>query len=156
MSARMNEYLRVQQRLDRLFNSIDIGTLPDEMQEHWPRYLCVLVSGWIEIAVQELFTEYCRRRSDTRLHRFEQRHFSKVYNCKLGKVLDLAELFDDDWKEQLARDTAGPVKEAVNAIVTNKNKIAHGKPDNISFIRIRDYYADAKKLIAMLETHLLS
>ncbi len=54
---------RQRQRLDDLFSKA--RALPDaEMQSHWCRYLCVLVSGFVENAVRISYAELARKRSD--------------------------------------------------------------------------------------------
>ena len=42
------EVIRYQQRLDDLFKKIVAFAEDIELQSHWARYLCILVSGFLE------------------------------------------------------------------------------------------------------------
>ncbi len=58
------EITRQRQRLDDLFQKAK--NLPDaEAQSHWSRYLCVLVSGFLENSVRITYTEYARKRANS-------------------------------------------------------------------------------------------
>ena len=48
-------------RLDSLFERIiDLGD-DLEMQANWAKYLCVLVSGYLEVSVKSVFREYAKK-----------------------------------------------------------------------------------------------
>ena len=47
--------------------------------------------------------------------------------------------------------TEGGIKAAVNSIVTNRNKIAHGEDVSLGLAGLKDYYKSAKKLVERLE-----
>ena len=54
---RLLELHRRKQHLDHLFG--EARALPDpELKSHWARYLCVLVSGFVETSVLALYREY--------------------------------------------------------------------------------------------------
>ena len=46
---------------DEIYIKLEKGiTKDDELLSHWSRYLCVLVSGWIEVSVIRIYREYIK------------------------------------------------------------------------------------------------
>ena len=60
---RNTEVVRFEQRLDDLFAKIE--DVPDlELKSHWARYLCILVSGYLETSVRAIYGEYSKNRAN--------------------------------------------------------------------------------------------
>src|ERR1700735_1877688 len=94
------------QRLDDLFNAV--RTLPDvEMQSHWSRYLCVLVSGFLENSVELCLSEYSKRGTNVLVSNFVNAKLRDFQNPRMGIILDLFGSFNPDWKAQLEVATKG-------------------------------------------------
>ena len=56
--------IRYQQRLDNLFSKIEQLPLDDfELRSDWARYLCILVSGFLETGIREIYTEYAKNKA---------------------------------------------------------------------------------------------
>jgi hypothetical protein len=51
------------QRLDALFDKVEALDNDPELIAHWSRYLCVLVSGFIEASLRTILTDYVSARS---------------------------------------------------------------------------------------------
>ncbi len=68
----------------------------------------------------------------------------------MRKILELAHLFNPQWESQIKVATDGQLKEAVDSIVANRHKIAHGDDVGITYTRIRDYYLNAVKVVDLL------
>lgn len=51
------EVWRLRQRLDATFKRVNLAPADAELQSDFSRYLCVLVSGYVETAVTELILE---------------------------------------------------------------------------------------------------
>ena len=138
------------QRLDDLFNAV--RTLPDvEMQSHWSRYLCVLVSGFLENSVELCLSEYSKRGTNVLVSNFVNAKLRDFQNPRMGIILDLFGSFNPDWKAQLEVATKGQLSESVNSIVTNRHKIAHGESVSLSMSRLAGYYKDAVTVIELLQ-----
>lgn len=137
------------QRLDYLFSRA--GALDDpEMQSHWARYLCVLTSGFLETSVRILFVQYAQGASATNVGRFVEHRLKTFQNAQMESIVTLTRQFSEAWSDQLAIDTAGELKDAVDSIVANRHLIAHGSDVGISYTRMKDYYAGAVKVIDLL------
>jgi len=138
-----------QKHLDELFSRV--GELPDaELQSHWSRYLCVLVSGFLENSVEHCLVEYCRVRCHESVSNYVQANLVSFQNPKMGNILELFGKFDPQWKATLEQQTQGELADSVNSIVGNRNKIAHGDSVSLSISSLRSYYKNALKVIALL------
>ena len=139
------------QRLDALFKKVkSLGDDP-EMMAHWSRYLCVLVSGFIETSIRTLVLELAQSRSCPRVSRFVGLRIKDFTNAKMNKILDLLNEFDLEWKEELREFAEGDLKDAVDSVVANRHQIAHGKDTGIGFVTIKDYYDRVLKVVEEVE-----
>lgn len=139
-----------QQRLDALFTKIASLNFDPEMESHWTRYLCILVSGFIEISVRIVYGEYAKRKASA-TSGYVMRQLNGFQNARMQKIYELAGAFNDDWRRELEKDTEGRLKEAVDSIVTNRHNIAHGRDVNLTFVDLRTYYKDAIKVLEMID-----
>jgi len=136
------------QRIDDLF--IKAKTLDPEVQSHWSRYLCVLISGFLENAVRLTFSEYTRSRADATVATFVDRKLQDFQNPRMNLILDMAGFFNDDWKKALKIQTEGQLETSVNSIVLNRHQIVHGKSIPLTLHNLIQYYADAVKVVGLL------
>ena len=64
---RSSTIVREQQYLDNLFAKItQIQRMsPDDidLQAHWARYLCILVSGFLENSISTIYIEYAKKKA---------------------------------------------------------------------------------------------
>jgi hypothetical protein len=143
------EITRQRQRLDDLFQKAK--HLPDaEFQSHWSRYLCVLVSGFLENSVRLTYAEYARNRADSSVANFVESRLRQFQNPKMGTILDLAGGFSQEWRQQLELGTNGQLGESVNSIVGNRHKIAHGESVGLTLHPLIQYYGDALSVIDLV------
>ncbi len=140
------EITRQRQRLDDLFEKAK--SLPDaEFQSHWSRYLCVLVSGFLENSIRLTYAEYARNRADSSVSNFVESRLRQFQNPKMGTILELAGGFSQEWRQNLELSTVGRLAESVNSIVGNRHKIAHGESVGITLVTLGQYYRDALVVI---------
>lgn len=141
-------------RLSSLIDRVDRlrpGTDP-ELISHWTQYLCVLMSGMIEVSVQESFSEYARARSERRVSSYVDKQVSYLQNPKMEKIISLAAPFDPVWAESLRAQTQGQLKDAVDSIVANRNSIAHGDPVGLSFSRLQEYHKSVCRVLDLVQS----
>lgn len=146
----MLEIHQQRQRLDKLFEAA--RALSDaELQSHWSRYLCVLVSGFLENSIELCLGEYSRRRSEPPVSNYVATRLRGFQNPKMDKILELLECFNPEWKTQIDAATQGKLSDSVNSIVGNRHKIAHGESVSLSMSSLKAYYSDAKAVVDLLE-----
>ena len=141
------ELSRLKMRLDATFERVkDVG--PDtELQSDFAKYLCVLVSGYIEQAVVQIVLEHARGKDAPTLERFVERKTKRFANAKVSRIQELLEHFDADWRKELEELLVDEQKDAVNSIVNQRNKIAHGDSAEVTYLRISKYYEQAQGVI---------
>lgn len=146
----MLEINQRKQQLDGLFKAA--RNLSDlEMQAHWSRYLCVLVSGFLENSVELCLSEYTKRSAHANVSNFVSAKLRWFQNPRMGEILDLFGSFNPDWRTQLEAATSGQLSDSVNSIVGNRNRIAHGDSVSLSMSSLADYYKDALKVIDLFQ-----
>ena len=82
------EIERRENRLDSLFKRVGHVTEDPELQSHWTRYLCILVSGFLESSIRTMFASFAEKRAQTNVARFVTAQLSFLQNPKMGKILD--------------------------------------------------------------------
>lgn len=145
------EAVRYRQRLDNLFGQISVFSGNPELQSQWARYLCVLVSGFLETSICAIYGEFARRTASPYVANFVKCELGSFQNPKMGKILDLTRAFNPQWANQLEAATEGQLKDAVDSVVANRNQIAHGRDVGITYARIKGYYEDVIQVVNLIE-----
>jgi len=145
------EAVRYKQRLDNLFKQISAFSGNTELQSQWARYLCVLVSGFLETAIRAIYGELARKRSSPYVANYVKWELGSFQNPKMGKILELTRAFNPLWADELDTATEGELKDAVDSVVANRNQIAHGKDVGITYTRIKNYYEDTIRVVDLIE-----
>jgi hypothetical protein len=144
------EVKSMQQRLDATFRRIDEAGLESEVQSDFARYLCVLVSGYLEKAVYELVLEHARKNGTLSLQRFVDHRTKRFTNASSGKIKDLLGEFNPEWGEQIETYIDGEIRDGINAVVDLRNNIAHGGSVGVTYRTISDYYTRVKKAVGYI------
>jgi hypothetical protein len=132
---------RQRRQLDATFKRASGLGADAELLSDFARYLCVLVSGFLEQAVIELLIEYLRRHSDTRVQQYGEQRLRSLTNLKVQRLIDVLGNFDPDWRRDLETFLVDEYKDAVNSIVDLRNSISHGRYAGVTMSRVQDYYA---------------
>ena len=141
------EVTRLKQRLDATFQRV-AGIGSDlELQSDFARYLCVLVSGYLERAVPELVLEHARRSGSPSLQRFVELNTRRFTNANTERLQNLLNSFDPDWRQTLESFLVDEFKDAVDSIVNLRNRIAHGDSVGLTYQRVSDYYARVQSVV---------
>jgi hypothetical protein len=141
------------QSLNALFVSTAAACGSDiEMRAHWAKYLCVLCSGFLENAIFEVYVEYSRRSSSPHVARFVSKMLEKIQNPRPAKFIDTANDFKGDWRDPLESYLKSDGRgEAINAIMTNRHRIAHGESSQITLSQLREYLDRAVEVVEFIE-----
>ena len=146
MTAHM-ELSKLKKRLDATFErASDVGE-DVELQSDFAKYLCILVSGYIERAVVHIVLEHARNSNAPTLARFVERRTRRFTNAKIGRIQNLLSDFDSDWRKDFDELLVDEQRDAVNSIVDQRNKIAHGGSVDLTYLRVRTYYQQAQRVI---------
>src|SRR5262249_39507561 len=95
------EVFRLRERLDRRFERIDRFAGADiELQSEFARYLCILVSGFLEKAIQELAMESCRRMAGGVARNFAIAQLDRSRNPTVDALVAFVGSFSLEWRSQ--------------------------------------------------------
>lgn len=145
------DVVRYQKRLDGLFKQVSLLGDNAELQSHWARYLCVLVSGFIEISVRSLYSGYAKNKAAPYVANFVEHYLERLQNPNMDRIVTLAGAFSPKWEEELRIVTEGELKDAVDSVVANRNRIAHGDDVGITFARVQGYYKRVARVVEIVE-----
>lgn len=126
-----------------------------EIQSHWARYLCVLVAGFLENALAELFSDLGHRTASPRVASFTSSALKRTQNPRASKFIEITSAFDKLWARELKDylDDDGR-KQAVDSIMANRHLIVHGKNSGITIARIDSYFQKSLDVVEFLEKRL--
>ena len=128
-------------RVDRAYGMAKRACGDDlEAQAEWAKYLVVMASGLFEESVKLIFAAYARRTANPRVAAYTAAQLARSNSLRAEDLLHLVRTFDATWAESL--DTflsESPRKDAVNSIVGNRHKIAHGKghTSSVSLVQVK-------------------
>jgi len=145
------EIHRHQQRLDALFGRVPRSADDIELQSEWAKYLCVLVSGFLEKSVTALYGAYAKAKANPNVASFVENRLRGFQNPNMENILKIAGSFSTEWRSTLEHSTEGELKDAVDSIYRNRNRIAHGEYSGITYTQIQQYYQSAIKVVSLIE-----
>lgn len=135
MAARVANRIRYRQRIAELLKK-DVSAAEDialelELQAHWAKYNCVLISGFLEQAIKEILLEHVTANSQTRVRRYVETGWPNSKNMKADAIHDILDQFDTAWGVKFdSWIKTDERKKEVNEIIKWRNDIAHGNEAN--------------------------
>jgi len=140
---------RHKQKLDELFSKVE--SVDDiEMKAEWAKYLCVRASGYIEKSVRLILSNFASDMSHDYVSGYVESQLKCFTSPKAGTIVDEVRCFSPKWAVQIEEEIDGAIKDALNSIVANRHQIAHGRDVDLSFVRMRNFYNDAAKVVDIL------
>lgn len=142
-------------RLDHLFalvGRLPIDTAGLEVQGHWARYMCVLSAGFVETALEAIFCTFAHGRGTAgEVLNFVQHEMRRKTNLDSRRLVHVVNSYDRAWAARLEELLSGEYSSALNSIISNRNRIAHGDDVNISYSDVKGYYIRVCQLLAELD-----
>ena len=149
------ELKRQLQRLKHLLDRARDIDADFELQGHWGNYMCVLVAGFLENCLKELYGDRARRSASPEVASFVLRTLERIQNPNARRFVEVASAFSTEWGRDLEShlgEDDGRRKGAVDSIMSNRHLIAHGKNTSVSVGRIREYLAPSLEILEFIET----
>lgn len=141
----------MQARLDAAFQRVaGLAGTDLEVRSDFARYLCILVSGFVENAVTALTIAYCRERSQPAVANYAGTQLSRLQNLNSERLVQVVGAFEPRWREDLITFLDGPRKDALDSVLGLRNQIAHGESVGVTYVRIQEYYARVKETVSFL------
>lgn len=140
------EVERQKQKLEATFKRA--SSLSDaELLSDFARYLCVLVSGFLEQSVIELTLEHVRSHSHGSVLRHVDSRLRQWRTPNSKRIIDLLGSFETAWRTDLEAYLVDEYKAAVDSVVDLRNAIAHGRFAGITMATVHDYYTRVNKVV---------
>lgn len=146
-----------QQRIDSLFTRVSASATPFDQSE-WSKYLCVLISGFIEQSFRVLLEDYSVHHSSPRIQKFVSKEVERITNCKTEKIKSTLRKFDSRWEEDFVVKissegmSSDEIKASIDSIVATRHAIAHGRSVGVTYASVLGYYKNAKKAVVILDS----
>ena len=123
-----------------------------ELQAHWAKYLCVLVSGVLENALVELYRDFSSKAASEPVANFAGSRLAKIQNPNADRFVQTARSFKISWGDDLALflESEGR-KDAIDSVMNNRHQIAHGKSSGITVARVGNYLDKAEEVLNFIE-----
>jgi hypothetical protein len=137
-------------RIDNLFKSLPSHDDNFERQAHWARYLCVCISGYLEVSIRELLGRYAEQCASKSISSYVWSQLKFFKNPKMEPTIQLVSSFDSDWGESLKKFAEDERGDAVNSIVSNRHEIAHGIDVGITIARLHTWYEKSNEVLDFL------
>lgn len=148
---RNREVSRYKQQLDDLFAKISALPNDSEIQSHWARYLCIRVSGFLEVSIRSIYSQYAKDKSAPFVANYIEKQLASFQNPSMEKILRIAKSFNPSWADELEQCIDIEIKDAIGSIIAIRNKVAHGENVGITYTKILAYYKNAVTLIELIE-----
>ncbi|MGC2049630.1 MAG: HEPN domain-containing protein [Gallionella sp.] len=140
------------QRIEAAFaRSATAASGDTELLADHARYLCVLVSGFIEKSLAEIVLEHARRVSAPSVQSFVEKNTARFTNANSEKVLQLLGSFDPAWRSKVESVLVDKYKDAFDSVIGLRHQIAHGASVGVTYVRIKEYFNAVTEIIDYIQ-----
>ena len=115
------------------------------------KYLCVLVSGFIEQSIRDVYREYANKANPRVQTLVSQLLDEQIQSPNAKNLVELAGKLDREWGIQLEELMGEEYKSAVDSVVSNRHRIAHGQDSQVTYRMIREWYEAVNKVVEFVE-----
>lgn len=112
---------------------------------------CVRTVGLTEVSIRSTVGVYCEKRGTRSISRYVTTQLKQFYNPNEKKIRELLGSFSAEWAEEFSVFATEEVKDALDSLVNNKNKIAHGDPTTLSIGTIRPWLGHAESTCRFID-----
>lgn len=126
----------------------DSGSL--ELQSHWARYTCIVIYGYIEDSIREILKAYSGERCPREVLNYISSQLAGFQSANVDNILRLAASFDKGWEFALARAIDEEKRAAINSVVGNRHRIAHGLDVSVTIHQLSEWYPKINEVIDSL------
>lgn len=142
-------------RIDELFQKVKTFPVDPEVSSHCAKYLCVIVNGFIENCLREIFRQYAEKRASSEIVNYVTSGLEwESHSPNFETILQIASRFDSNLREEFEK-VDPELKDSVNSVVNNRHQIAHGKSVSLSYARMEEYYKKIKDFVDIMEARVL-
>ena len=131
----------------------------DNLKSHLAKYLCVLISGYIEKKISTIIITEIDKKIPKRINNYVTNDIRTLTNANFKKIKNLFNKFDSKWgtnfENELERYSfvEGTLRGSLDYIISQRHTIAHGisYQSNISPEQIKPYWEEAEIILVIIE-----
>lgn len=142
----------LQLRLREINDLLAKSTSDPIFELHWGRYMCIMVAGFLESALQTVYRNYANQASNQNVARYISDQLRRVRNPNADRFIETCRAFNQIWGDNLSAfvDNNG-WRNAINEIMRNRNLNAHDQQTAISLAEVREYLPKCVAVIDFIE-----
>ena len=123
-----------------------------ELQAHWAKYTCVIMCGYIETAIIELLRQYVEeKRCPKPVTSYITYQLKFFQNASVDKIIALVASFDKGWETSLSTFIDDERRAAINSVVGNRHRIAHGLDVTVTVAQLARWYPKVTEVITHIK-----
>lgn len=165
MASSIPDRVRYRERIENLIDEfqaaagVDISEI--EMRAHWAKYICILVSGYLEQSVKEIVMEYADKVSVPRIRKYVLKTWADSRNMRFQAIQEILDNLDEKWAAEFDQwlQQKDERKKEINEIIAWRNYIAHGKEfnaHNVTLVSVKTKFIIACDLVNFLDDLVLT
>jgi len=144
--------LQVTQRIDRLIAQYDELPEQGDARSHWARYVCVVISGLLETAIEEMCSDYATARGHQTLAHFVGKTVSWNNKANVEVICRTLGKFRGEWNQRANDLLTDEERTAIDSVVSLRHGIAHGRNNNVGWVVLTtQYYPAVRSALQKLE-----
>lgn len=130
-----------------------------EIDSDQAKYLCIRISGFVEVSLREICKDYIRTHiaAGSPMEHYINHQWSATKRGKSANremILSLLLEFDKNWADDFKRNKFPKNSNghlALNTVMEQRNKIAHGEDSNITLADLKAYFSKIVQVIEEFE-----
>ena len=145
---------RISNIIRQLDDSEDLFFENSEMLAHFAKYLSVLISGYIEQSLKDIFFEYAKSKSAPEIISYIEKTWPISRNMKTENIKQILGQFNRTWELEFTEWLDEPKSASINNLIGWRNSIAHGqeqKANAVTLPTIKENFITAKELVCWCE-----
>ena len=137
-------------RLDETFSRAAKFSDEPEIEADYARYLCILVTGFLEQSVEQAILVYVDSQGNQRLSSYIAKTLIPRRSMRAERMLEIVGDFDQKWKARLALKLTSRHRDAIGSAYASRNKIAHGEDVDLPYRQVSHDYVLVKEAIGFI------
>ena len=122
-----------------------------DVQADYARYLCVLVTGYLEKEVVRIIVDYVDALGNHSLSRYVSETLKRPGSMHAARILDLVKKFSVTWHNRLDQQLTLRHREAIGSLYASRNQIAHGEDVDLTYRQVQEDYKLAREVVGFVE-----
>jgi hypothetical protein len=118
-----------------------------EVQSHWARYACVVISGYVESSVQEILRVYTEERCPRQVLNYTSSQLKFFQSASSENLIRLIGAFDRQWETDLTTFLTEERRAAINSVIGNRHRIAHGLDVGVTVHQLAEWYPKVNEVV---------